>query len=314
MAAERTRGGEMAVRVLARAAVNFVDDRCSQHAAAISYFALFSLFPLTLLAVSVFGIALRDLDTRANMTDLIVGALPVAAPNVADSLRAVAHLGPTLTLISLAGSLWAAGALSGSVQRAINVAFNVRRTRPMLWAKLLDYLLLPVLGVVFLGSIVATAAWRVIAVNASDIELLQGRAGTLIWLGSIAIPALGTFVTFLLLYWLLPNRSVAIRYLWPGALLAAALFEAVKAGFATYLAHASSYDVVYGSLGGVVALLFWVYVSANILLFGAEVAAEMPHVLHGEGRRGNAGGGEGNWRTAVWHVLRGLVLAPPDDD
>ena len=66
------------------------------------------------------------------------------------------------------------------------------------------------------------------------------------------------------------------------------LFEVAKTGVAFYFAHFASYQVVYGSLGGVIALLFWVYVSANILLFGAEVSAEIGHVLRGEPRRGYA--------------------------
>ena len=86
--------------------------------------------------------------------------------------------------------------------------------------------------------------------------------------------------------------------------------EVAKQGFAFYLAGFASYDVVYGSLGGVFALLFWVYLSANILLFGAEVAAELPHVLREEPRHGHAGATEANWRGSLLAVLRGLVLAP----
>jgi membrane protein len=70
--------------------------------------------------------------------------------------------------------------------------------------------------------------------------------------------------------------------------------------------------VVYGSLGGVIALLFWVYLTANIMLFGAEVTAEVPHVLREEPRHGHAGSDEGNWRASMWALARGLVLTPGD--
>ena len=68
--------------------------------------------------------------------------------------------------------------------------------------------------------------------------------------------------------------------------------------------------VVYGSLGGVIALLFWVYLTANIMLFGAEITAEVPHVLNEEPRHGHPGSDEGSWRSSAWALLRGLVLAP----
>jgi hypothetical protein len=76
--------------------------------------------------------------------------------------------------------------------------------------------------------------------------------------GAFAIPPLLAFLTFLLLYRVLPHRAARLLHVWPGALLAALAFELTKAGFATYVASFSNYQVVYGSLGGVIALLFWV--------------------------------------------------------
>jgi membrane protein len=100
---------------------------------------------------------------------------------------------------------------------------------------------------------------------------------------------------------------------WPGALVAALAFEAAKTGFAAYIAHSGEYQVVYGSLGGLIALLFWVYVSANIMLFGAELAAELGHVMRGEPRHGHALADEGDWRHSLLTMLRGLVFAPEDE-
>ena len=71
------------------------------------------------------------------------------------------------------------------------------------------------------------------------------------------------------------------RHVWPGALVAAVGFEFVKNAFAIYLATFGNYDAVYGSLGAVTAFLFFVFLSANIMLFGAELAAEWPRVIHG---------------------------------
>ncbi len=166
-------------------------------------------------------------------------------------------------------------------------------------------------GLLFLGSFALTTFWRVAHARAG--ERFATFDGELAWLwdaGALSIAVALSFLTFLFLYWLLPNRPVQLRYIWPGALLAALGIEVAKQGFAFYLAGFANYDVVYGSLGGVFALLFWVYLSANILLFGAEVAAELPHVLREEPRHGHAGATEANWRGSLLAVLRGLVLAP----
>ena len=132
--------------------------------------------------------------------------------------------------------------------------------------------------------------------------------------GLLAIPAMLSFVSLLFVYWLLPNIEVRVRYIWPGALVAALGLELAKHGFAFYLGNFATYSVVYGSLWGVIALLTWVYLSANLLLFGAEVAAEVPHVLHEEPRHGREGATELHWRRALVSALRGLVLAPERED
>lgn len=298
-----------------RATVNFVEDRCTILAAAISYFALFSLFPLTLLAAAIFGIVLRNEDVQARVLEAIVDAIPVSAPSVENSLRGMADFGPTLSVVAAIGTLWSASALFSAVRRALDVVFDVRHPRPMLRAKLLDYLVLMGVGTLFFTSIILTTGWRI-----AETQLDQRWGlfdGNLRWLwdvGAIVIPAGVTFLMFLLLYRAMPHRTTRLRHVWPGALLAAVAFEIVTAGFATYVAYFTNFDVVFGSLGGVIALLFWIYVSANILLYGAELAAEVSHAMRGEARRGHVPDEEGDWRSSLLTMLRGLVLAPGERD
>jgi len=295
---------------LRRAIVNFVEDRCTLLAAAISYFALFSLFPLALLVAAIFGIILRNETIQARVLDSIVTALPVQAPTIESSLRALADLGPTLSVVSLLGAAWSSGALATAVRSALEVVFDVNRGLPYFRAKLLDYLIVLLSGLLFLASTLATTFWRFIQARADTYVDVSGV--TWLWdLGGLALPAATTFCTFLLLYRALPHRATRLLHIWPGALLAALLFEVAKTGFAVYLAHFDAYQLVYGSLGGVIALLFWVYISANILLFGAEVSAEIGYVMRGEPRRGYAPNGEGDWRTSLRQLLRGLIFAPP---
>ncbi|MQC18925.1 MAG: hypothetical protein DWG80_07610, partial [Chloroflexi bacterium] len=146
--------------MLGRAASNFAADRGTQLAGSISYFTLFALFPATLLLMSIFGIVLRDATLQARVLDAMIDFLPVEGSLVAESLREVADLGPTVTVVSLIGAAWAAGALSAAIRQALNQAFEVTSRRPMVRAKLVDFVLLPVIALPLLGGIVLSGTWR----------------------------------------------------------------------------------------------------------------------------------------------------------
>ena len=295
--------------VLRRATANFVDDRATQMAAGISYFALFSIFPFVLLAFASFGLVLRDEGLQQDVLEEVVDALPVESESIASALDNLADQGLTIGFFALIGTLWAASWLATSLRGALNVAFEAEGRRAFVRGKLLDFTVLPALALLFLASLVLTTVWRVVQAEVDDLGVF-GELTPLWELGALAIAGSISFIGFLFLYSLLPNRRQQLRYLWPGALVAAIGFEAVKLGFALYLANFGNYDVVYGSLGSVIALLFWVYLSANIMLFGAEVAAEVPHVLHGEARDGRIGAIDVDWRRSMPMLLRGLILGP----
>lgn len=281
-------------------------------AAAISYYALFSLLPLLILTVALFGLILRDADLQIRVIDQLVASLPILPTEVSDVVVGTARNAPQLAFVAFLGVLWTSGALSASVRTALNVAFEVQNARPALRGKVVDYTLLPVLGLPVLGSILLSATWQIIQQRTANLPL----ASNIEWLwefATLGASLLLSFLTFALLYWLAPNRRVLFRYLWPGALFAAFAFEGLKYGFTIYLTNFASYEILYGALGGVVVLLFWVFLSANILIIGAEIANEVPHVLHEEPRHGHEDETESRSAIfAVWKIVRWLTLAPED--
>ena len=304
--------GESPLRILGRAVTSFIEDDGALMAAAISYYALFSLFPLTLLVVSIFGIVLRNPGVQEQVLNAIITFLPVRDQSIADSLRHVAELGPTLTVVSALGSIWSAGALSAAMRSALNVAFDVPVARPWVRSKLIDYALLPIIGLPLVGGVALTAAWRVVQAEVARTVTAPISTSWFWNAGALSIPFALSFVAFILTFWLLPNRAVRFRDIWPGALLAALGFEGLKVGFAAYIEHFATIDLVYGSLASVIVLLFWVYLVANLVIFCGEVAAEVPHVVRGEPRHGHAAGpgddDDGDWRRAVLALLRSLVF------
>ena len=304
----------MVLRVSGRAAKNFAEDRGTQMAAAISYYTLFSLLPLLILTVAIFGLVLRDDSLQADVIGNLIDTLPIQNEDIIEAVEGTTQVAPQLALVALVGAIWTSGALSASLRMALNVAFEARRTRPAIRGKLIDYALLPILGLPVLGSVVLSAAWQIVRQRTDNLPL----ASNFEWVWDATTIGTSLFLSFLafsLLYWLAPNRTVRFRYLWPGALFAAVAFEGLKYGFTVYLTNFANYELVYGVLGGVVVLLFWVFLSANILILGAEVANEVPHVLRDEPRHGRERGREDrSWISAVWKVIRWLLLAPEDEE
>jgi membrane protein len=267
----------------------FFDDSCSQRAAALSYYVLFSLFPLIIFSVGVIGLFLQDEELQADLVDEIMNNIPLSQDegrnDVSDALEGVAQdQSGAIGLIGLIGLAWSGSAIFGVLRSSLNVMFHVHQPRPIVLQKLVDLGIVLSFTPFFVLSVAATSTLRVARRASEDIPVLGDAAEALGfgWLiASFLMPVLISFVAFFLVYWLVPARRLRPRYLVPGALLAALLFEVVKIGFNVYLENFSNYDVVFGSLGAVVAFLFWVYLSANIMLLGAELASEMPDLVAG---------------------------------
>ena len=209
----------------------------------------------------------------------------------------------------------------GGIRHALNEAWDVTYRRPFLRAKLLDLLMVTAVALLVGLSIGATFFLQVarrVSGSLSDWlgPLGSGATGSF-EVVAVLVPLTVSFATFMFIYKVVPSVRTRWREIWPGALLAALLFEVIKNGFAIYLRYFGNYDAVYGSLGAVIAFLFFVYVSASIMLLGAEMAAEWPRVIHGhydaELARGGAGSGAPLWRrllAAATGMVRSQDVAP----
>lgn len=288
----RARGAFAFTRTLAVHSVReFLDDDCMQLAAAISYYVLFALFPLLIFVTGAIGIVLRDSQIEQDVIEAIVDFIQTGegSDRENDITNAVKDISGGVSgflgIVGLVGAAWAGSNMFGIIRRSINHAYDLESHRPFVQQKLIDLALVVGVGFFFLASIAATAFLRAVREFSADLGPLGdvAEAAGLLWdAGSLLLPLLLSFLAFLVLYWIVPNQALLPRDVWPGAFVAAILFEAGKFGFSIYLETVGQSNAVFGALGGVAIFLFWVYVSANILLFGAEVASEYPRV-----RRGN---------------------------
>lgn len=296
-----------------RSVQEFGDDRCTQMAAAISYYALFSLFPLLIFMVSIFGIFLQSSSLQEELINHVLDFIPLTSDEgrneVRDAIGAIAGISIPLSVVGLLGLAWSASAMFGAIRTSLNVAWDLEAPRHFFKQKLLDLAMVAGVGVFFLLSIGTTTLLRTTQEVSSDILGPLSSNTAFFWRAiPHLLPAMFSFGAFIVLYRLVPNAPIKTRDVWVGALIAAIFFEILKNGFSFYIANFGRYDVVYGSLGAVVALLFWMYLSAVILLLGAEVASEYPRVMSGKyddlwGRSWLLGGA-GAKLSELWRKVR----------
>ena len=279
------------LRILAgRTVREFGDDNCSQMAAAISYYVLFSLFPLLIFSVGVLGVLLQDSEMQEDLVEVVLDYIPLSEDegqnDVSEAVRDIAGTGSgAVGILGLLGMAWSGSNLFGVVRRSLNLAYDLPLHRPIVRQKLLDLAMVAAFAPLVITSLAGTAAIRYARRSSEDVAVLSQASETfgVVWeVLPLLVPAAISFVAFVFLYWFVPATRVRMRDVLLGAALAAVLFEAGKVGFTIYLQNFSNYNVVFGSLGAVVAFLFWVFISANIMLLGAEVASEYPRVMRGD--------------------------------
>ena len=240
-------------------------------AAAISYYAFFSLFPLAL--AIIFGLSFfLGPESIEDLAQRVAEQAPVSKKTVSDVLTG------TLSSRGLAGSagiiglLWAGTAVFGAIRKGVNATWGITRPRPFLQERLIDISLMLGAAILMIVSISSTA---VLAYLREILEFITNEthvSGALFWdrLATLIPPAL-SFIVFVGVYWFLPNTKVKLKAALPGAIAATIAFEVIKNAFVWYVGNYSVYSTVYGSVGSIVALLSWVYVSAIILLFGSLI-------------------------------------------
>jgi len=250
-------------------------DRCTQYAASIAYRVLFSLFPLTIFLVSIFGLVLQDDELRQRVIADLVDLLPVSESgqtNVAESIEGIATPLSALGFISLIALFWGASGMMASIRIGLEAALKVDRGRPAARAKLVDFALVALSGllVIVVVGLSAFAAFfgRLVDRIAESIGVTAPSG----WLLRDGLQLLLVAVMALLLYRFVPARKLRPRAAIAGALLTAVGTWGATKVLAFVFGDFSRYNLIYGSLAGVMTFLFFVYVVALILLLGAEFA------------------------------------------
>jgi membrane protein len=265
--------------VLKNTAREFLADECTDIAASLTYYAVLSLFPGLLALVSLLGLSGRGQQTTDMMLDILrdlgAGATvddtigPVVVQLTASQTAGVA------LVIGLLGALWSASGYVNAFGRAMNRVYEIDEGRPIWKLRpmmlLVTAILLTMAAVTGLALVISGPVAEVIggAIGLSDIAVTIWQIAK--WPVLLAI----VIVTVAILYHFTPNvRQPKFRWISIGAVVAILTWVLVSVAFGFYVANFGSYNKTYGSLGGVIVFLLWLWITNLALLFGAELDAE----------------------------------------
>lgn len=252
-------------------------------AAAVSFQMLLSLVPLLTLGVAVTGWLLggseRAVEAVRKATE---ASLPGSGDLVYGALRTVHRDSGWLGLIGAAGLVFTASTIFAMLESAFNLIFHVERPRRWLVQRLLALGTAALALVLLLLSIGLTSATAyVLRVRIPLLRRAAGDFEPLLLASGVLVPLIVSITLFTLLYRIVPNTTITTRAAVAGGVFAGTGWEVAKHLFTIYVAHFANYDRVYGSLGGIVVLMVWVYFSSSILVMGAEVAADVASEARG---------------------------------
>jgi len=256
----------------------FLQDGAPDLAASIAYSALFSIFPLLLGVVAAAGLIGDEAVVRRAIVETLARIAPPATAEFVDrNVQEAIRLRGTFGILAIVGLFWSATAVASTVRNALNRVLSVIQPRPYLFRKLIDLILVVLAGTFLILSLITSAATlRLISAFPGLASLIVTlETSTLARLASTVGPVILSTLTFLVIYLYLPNVRIRWTNAIIGALVAGLLFEGIKQAFFWYLQTFARYQLVYGSLTGIIVFLVWMYLSSAILLFGAELASQI---------------------------------------
>ncbi|HEY0844866.1 MAG TPA: YihY/virulence factor BrkB family protein [Noviherbaspirillum sp.] len=269
--------GASPLQVLKDAAKDFFADDMTTYASALSYQVLFSLFPFILFLIALLGFfnLSEFFDWLRQQAELL---LPQEAMQQVDTvINDLQQQKTGLMSFGVVVALWTASAAVRATMNALNVAYDVKEGRPA-W-KLYPLSILYTIGIA--GMMILAAAFLMVGPQA--IQWLSQQIGVeqvfvtvwawLRWPAALFLLTLAVAIV----YYVAPDVEQDFRFITPGAVLAVVVWVLASLGFNYYVSNFADYNATYGSIGAIIALLFYFFISAAVMLFGAEINAVIEH-------------------------------------
>jgi membrane protein len=273
MSAKPALHGRGAWEVTRETVKKYLQDDMPTYAAALAFQGLLSLFPFVLFLISLLGFLRLD-NFFAWLQRTATALVPADASGLVNQI--VAELQQQQRGLLSFGAVFALWAASTGVRRmmnAMNVAYDVPEARPALKRYSLSVLYtLGLAAMLILAAVLLALGPRAVGWIAGQVGLHDVFVTLWTWLRWPVAVALLT-LAIAVIYNVAPNVDHSFKFVTPGVLVAVGVWVAASAGFGYYVSHFTDYDATYGSIGAVIILLMYFYISAAVLLFGAEMNA-----------------------------------------
>jgi membrane protein len=272
---------------------NLDDHGTTDSAAALAYYLLLALFPFLFFMVTLLAflpVQQAFNDAFARLSDVMPAQALALLKGHAEKL--VNTQRPHLLTAGLLVSIWIASRGVDSFRKGLNLAYDVKESRP--WWRVNAY----AVGMTIAGAILILFSLTLIALGGKFGELLADKLNierywAFVW-SWLRWPLTSIVVMFLaaVAYWILPDVVQEFKFITPGSIVATVLWLLATWGFTQYAEHFGNYDATYGSIGGVVVLMTWLYLSGFIFLLGGEINAVIEHASPDGKDRGARAPGE----------------------
>ncbi|WP_226581937.1 YihY/virulence factor BrkB family protein [Halobacillus litoralis] len=244
----------------------FQKDKIPLLGAAQAYYYLLSIVPMLILLLSILPYLNIEAETAIQAMSNVI---PSDTANVfrENVVAVVEQPSGGLLTVGILGTLWSASSGINAFIQSTNQAYNVEETRSFIKVRLLSIALT-------LGMIVAIVVALVLPVFGQvliDMVNLPDQASALLqvlrWVISMAVIGL----VLLALYHFAPNKNIPFKHIVPGAIITAVLWQLISLAFSFYVSNFGNYSATYGSLGGIIILMLWFFLTGMILMIGAEI-------------------------------------------
>ncbi len=293
-------------KVMVRTVSEFLDDEMSTYASALAYQMLFSLFPFLLFLIALIGfLHLPDFFSWLRLQSELV-LPPQALDQVNPVIDQLQQSKGGLLSIGIVIALWTASAGVRLMMSAMNAAYDVVEERPV-W-KRIPLSVLYTIGIAMM--MLAVAALMVTGPQVMNWLAAQiGMEDFIVTLWTILrwpLIVMLLMVAVALIYYVMPDVKQEFRFITPGSVLAVVVWIAASLAFGYYVKTFADYNAMYGSIGAIIVLLLYFYISAAVLLLGAEMNAVVEH-MSAEGKdKGEKEEGDGNAETPHNQNVSGL--------
>ena len=260
--------------ILARAWNRFNAVDAPEGAASMAFFAIFSLFPMLLLLVAVGSFVLQSQEVQHKVFELVKRGFPVSQELIERNVRRVLELRGTVGIVGMISLLWSASGFFSTLAYHLNRAWPEAAMPSFIKSRLVAIGMVAGLAGLLALSLVTSAVLHILPrffPSWGKIPFIE----TLFW-GSLSdlVPLLFSFLLLWGLYRWVPNTGVRWSEALGGAFVAVVGVEFTTVAFTWYVGSGlAGYEVVYGSLGAIVALMLWIYLNSLITLFGAHMSA-----------------------------------------